>query len=130
MPIEDYPKDIDPEMVPYMDALNALPGVETRSSCIGHDKSHAHISLCISWSFDQLFRVFMQLEAAPDGNFVVGLNGYEVGVGIPRWVIWFEDKWEEQIKLLIFFLGRACVSPAFVLEDLLKVGKEKIGNEC
>jgi len=128
MPLKDYPKDIDPEMVPYLDALNALPGVETRSSCVGDDKSHASVSLCVEWSFDDLFQVFMRLEASPVGNFVVGLSGFEIGVGIPRWVIWFETNWKEQIGTLIFFLGRSCVSPTFILEDILK--KEEIGNEC
>ena len=32
-----YPDDIDPEVVPLCDALNAFPGVATCESCSGHE---------------------------------------------------------------------------------------------
>lgn len=32
----EYPNDIDAELVPLLDAMNSLPGIETRSSCCGH----------------------------------------------------------------------------------------------
>lgn len=32
----EWPADIDPELVPLLDAMNAVPGIETISSCCGH----------------------------------------------------------------------------------------------
>ncbi len=34
----DYPGKIDKQVVPLLDAMNSLPGIETESSCCGHGK--------------------------------------------------------------------------------------------
>ena len=35
-----YPDDMDSEVIPICDALNALPGVTTHYSCIGHGRGN------------------------------------------------------------------------------------------
>ena len=39
----DYGSDIDPEIVELLNTLNALPGIETFESCIGHGTSSVKI---------------------------------------------------------------------------------------
>jgi hypothetical protein len=39
----EYPADMDRECIPLCDALNALPGIRTTSSCCGHGKDHHRI---------------------------------------------------------------------------------------
>lgn len=43
-----YPKDIDLEIVPLLDALNALGGIRTRFSCSGHGTKPFWVHLTVN----------------------------------------------------------------------------------
>ena len=43
--LRNWPEDIDREIVPLLDALNAIPGIETTASCCGHGTQPVRIWL-------------------------------------------------------------------------------------
>jgi hypothetical protein len=45
-PVTSYPADMDVECVRLCDALNALPGIMTVSSCCGHGKRPFRVFFC------------------------------------------------------------------------------------
>ena len=99
MPETTYPSDIDVPAIPFLDQLNQIDGVETRSCCTGHDgEKDAHIGLCLDWKFDKVFELFTSLDRKWNGGCKVQLQGMEVGR--PRWVIWL-DWFEGQIEDVI-----------------------------
>ena len=44
---QNYPKSMDPLMIPLCDALNSLPGVTTVDSCQGHLRNHMSVFMHI-----------------------------------------------------------------------------------
>lgn len=98
----NYPDDIDSTAIPFLDRLNALEGIETRSSCIGNDGEQGHVGLRISWSFDRIFDLFKLVDDIFLKSFSrhasIQLSGFETDE--PCWVIWL-DNWSTQIDTLV-----------------------------
>lgn len=55
-----YPKDIDQELVPFLDAANSVPGVRTMFCCSGHGNSMFYImfACCNEIVASSIFKIF------------------------------------------------------------------------
>lgn len=58
-----YPPDIDLECIPICDALNALPGISTTSSCCGHGK-RPHRIFFLAESIESLLPIVMAADSS------------------------------------------------------------------
>jgi len=58
-----YPDDIDAECVPLCDALNALPGIRTSSSCCGHGE-HPHRIFFGAETIDSLLPIVLAADSS------------------------------------------------------------------
>jgi len=57
----NYPADIDPEFIPFLDRLNDIEGIETWACCCGHFKDpkrrcQAYITIRVTKSLDDVFK--------------------------------------------------------------------------
>lgn len=55
-----YPKDIDQELVPFLDAANSVPGVRTMFCCSGHGNSMFYVmfACCNEIVASSIFKIF------------------------------------------------------------------------
>lgn len=67
-----YPKDIDQELVPFLDAANSVPGLRTMFCCSGHGNSMFYVmfACCNEIVASRIFKLFRiprpkQLKFAP-----------------------------------------------------------------
>ena len=92
--------EIDEEMIPYLDQLNANTHICTTQCCCGHDgKYQAHISIRTNYIFDNLWRRIAPIMHDYN-NTPINVQLMQ-DVGMPRYTFWFVDKWEHTINVLI-----------------------------
>ena len=89
-----YPKDMDKEMIDFMDVLNNIPGCRTMYSCQGHKRGQWYFvaNCCNETSLSAIRDYFENRQKA--GKNIEIVEGRELGIisQIPEWKIVVYDK--------------------------------------